>query len=171
LTLDLKQVEINFHHFLCKIGCFNTRIILVQEHNHIGWREWVGLPELGISRIKAKIDTGARTSALDVSECEVVKVDGRKMARFTVKYGSPRKPKKKSCIAEVVDERRVTDSGGHPEERVVIITEIRIGANKKRVEVTLAKRQGMKFRMLLGRSAISDEYLVDAKSSYLRPLG
>jgi hypothetical protein len=142
----------------------------VEEKELIGWREWVGLPELGVNKIKAKIDTGARTSALDVAACEIVLVEGRKMARFTIKYGSPRKRKQKTCIAEVLDERRVTDSGGHQEHRVVIATQIQIGAQRKRIEVTLARRQGMKFRMLLGRTAIADDYLVDANSSYLRPL-
>ena len=73
-------------------------------------------------------------------------------------------------MADVVDERRVTDSGGHKEQRVVICTEIQIGSSRKNVEITLAQRQGMKFRMLLGRTAIADEYLVNVNASYLRPL-
>ena len=133
----------------------------------IGWREWVGLPALGIGRIKAKIDSGARTSSLHASGVKFYEEDGETFARFEVVYGSRRKPKRKECIARVVERRNVTNSGGLVDERTVISTEIRIGDETRDIEITLADRTGMKFRMLLGRTTINQGFLVDASHSYL----
>ena len=136
----------------------------------IGWREWVELPELGIKRIKAKIDTGARTSVLDVADCELVKVDDQMVARFILYYGSRKKPREKRCQARLVEHREVTNSGGYVEDRVVISTPIRIGNILKEVEITLTSRTGMKFRMLLGRTTLRDDFIIDLSRSYLAKL-
>ncbi len=133
----------------------------------IGWREWVALPELGIKKIKAKIDTGARTSALDVEHCRIFEKNLETFAEFTVIHGSRKKPKRTVAQAKVVEQRSVTDSGGRVEERIVITTVVQLGDIHKKVEITLASRSGMKFRMLLGRTSLSDNYLIDLSQSCL----
>ena len=132
----------------------------------VGWREWVALPEFGIERIKAKLDTGARTSALDVESWEVYDQGGRSMVRFNLRYGTPRKPLTRECEAPLVELRQVRDSGGHEHNRAVIRTRVTVGNLSTEVEVTLSSRSDMKFRMLIGRSAMTD-LLVDPGRSYL----
>jgi hypothetical protein len=133
----------------------------------VGWREWVNLPELGIERIKAKIDTGARTSALHAFKLDTYEEKGVLRVRFHIHP----LPKKKSvvsiCDAEVVDKRLVTDSGGHCEMRYVINTALHIGMFSWPIEVTLTNRDTMKFRMLLGRTAMQEHLVVDPDQSYL----
>jgi hypothetical protein len=133
----------------------------------IGWREWVGLPDLGIDNIKAKIDTGARTSSLDASEVALFEEDGQPMVRFQVTSGRRDNLKQQICTALVVEHRNVTNSGGYVEERIVIATNIRIGDLEKEIEITLTQRDNMKFRMLLGRTALGNDFQVDVARSYL----
>ena len=133
----------------------------------IGWREWVGLPDLGIDKIKAKIDTGARTSTMDAEGYELTEEDGIILARFQVTFGNRKKLKEKVCTARVVENRKITNSGGHVEERIVIVSNIKIGQLIKEIEITLTQRKNMKFRMLLGRTAISEDFVVDVTRSYL----
>ena len=133
--------------------------------NHtIGWREWLALPELNVPAIKAKIDTGARTSALHAFFVEPFIKDGLQMVRFGVH------PLQKSldveilCETPVKDFREVSDSGGHREMRYVIETEILLGEVSKRVEMTLTNRDNMKFRMLLGRTAMGGLQVIPDQS-------
>lgn len=133
----------------------------------LGWREWVALPELGLSRIKAKVDTGARTSALHAFALERLTQAGRPRVRFLVHPYQDDDSMQVECLADVIDDRIVTDSGGHRESRPVIATLVMIGAQAHRVEVTLTDRDTMKFRMLLGRTAMHGRYLVDPTRSYL----
>jgi hypothetical protein len=133
----------------------------------IGWREWVALPELGIPAVKAKIDTGARTSALDTFSLETFTLDGKLRARFGVHPVRRRPDIKIFCIADVIDERIVTNSGGRQEQRLVIRTPVRMGHLEWPIEITLANRESMRFRMLLGRSALNERVLVDTDASYL----
>ena len=133
----------------------------------IGWREWVGLPDLGIDTIKAKIDTGARTSSLDASEVSLFEEQGDTMVRFRVTCGRRNKLKEQTCTAAVVEHRNVTNSGGYVEERIVISTKVRIGVLEKEIEITLTQRDNMKFRMLLGRTALGNNFQVDVARSYL----
>lgn len=133
----------------------------------IGWREWVALPDLGIGKIKAKIDTGARTSTMDADGYELIEEDGILMARFQLVFGNRNKLKEKACSARVVENRKITNSGGYIEERIVIVSNIKIGSLIKEIEITLTQRKNMKFRMLLGRTAISEDFVVDAAGSYL----
>ncbi|MGE0621645.1 MAG: ATP-dependent zinc protease [Pseudomonadales bacterium] len=133
----------------------------------IGWREWVALPALGIERIKAKVDSGARTSALHAFAVEVERRQGQLWVRFGVHPVQRRSEPVVWSEVPVLDRRVVRDSGGHEEERYVIETAVRIGKELRLVEVTLTDRDNMGFRMLLGRTALRGDYLIDPGRSYL----
>ncbi len=133
----------------------------------LGWREWVALPDLGVEAIKAKVDTGARTSSLHAFDLRPCREGGRLCVRFGLHPLQRRSDVVVHCLAEVVDRRLVTDSGGHREWRFVIVTGLQVGRERWPVEVTLTDREGMGFRMLLGRSALQGRFLVDPGRSYL----
>lgn len=134
----------------------------------LGWREWVGFPDLGINQIKAKVDTGARTSCLHAFLVEPFERDGAPWVRFYIHPNQRNSSKVISCEAPILEQRVVRDSGGHEELRYVIETVVSIGNNKHMVEVTLTDRDSMKFRVLLGRTALVEQYAVDPSGSYLR---
>ncbi len=133
----------------------------------LGWREWVGLPDLGIRQIKAKVDTGARTSALHAFEVRSFTEDGRERVEFSIHPVQKDLDTVLTCIADVHDKRVVTDSGGHREERFVIKTTLTLGRDSWPIEMTLTARDDMKFRMLLGRTAIKNRAVVDSGRSYV----
>jgi hypothetical protein len=133
----------------------------------IGWREWMSLPELGIEHIKVKVDTGARTSALHAFYVEPFKHQGKLWVRFRVHPLQRDSDTVAECEAPVKDQRVVTDSGGHREHRYIIETTLSLGALEWQAEVTLTDRDSMKFRMLLGRTALDGKYFVDPAASYM----
>jgi hypothetical protein len=132
----------------------------------IGWREWVTLPDLGIPSIKAKIDTGARSSCLHAVDVETFCRDGRTFVRFKVHPLQRTSKKTIESEAEVLEFRRVTSSSGHATMRPVIVTTLEVLGRRWRIEVTLADRAEMGFRMLLGREAVRKRLLVDPGKSY-----
>lgn len=133
----------------------------------VGWREWVSLPALGIARIKAKVDTGARTSALHAFELDTFEDGDRMFARFSIHPIQNDTETVVRCTAPIIDQRTVTDSGGHRELRYVIESCVQIGDLSWPVEFTLTSRENMKFRMLLGRTAMRGRIMVDPSQSYL----
>ena len=133
----------------------------------IGWREWITLSGLACpTPIKAKIDTGAATSALHASKLERFEVDGHPWVRFTVRPHQRRTGEAMRVEAPVIDERRVRSSNGTSELRPVIETEISLGEQVWNVEFTLTRRNAMGFRILLGRRALRRRAVVDVSSSY-----
>lgn len=120
----------------------------------VGWREWVSLPSLGVRALKAKVDTGARTSALHASDIERTRRSGRDLVRFCLHPLHQRPDVLVRCEASLVDARRVTPSSGRSQERLVICAMLELGGLAAEVEMTLADRQDMGFRMLLGREAL-----------------
>ena len=137
------------------------------QKQRIGWREWIGLPELGIDRIKAKIDTGARTSAIHAFRIRKIDGDDESQIEFFVHPVQRRRNPELRCVAHVVDERTVTSSNGRSETRYVIITPIRLGDAVWPIELTLSNRDQLGFRVLAGRAAIRDKFIVDPGASYL----
>lgn len=129
----------------------------------LGWREWVALPEFGLRQIKAKMDTGARSSVIHTFAIERP-APGR--LRFGV-HPMQNSAQELWCEAEMIDERWVTDSGGHRELRPFIRTPVRLGQETVSVEISLTARDTMRFRLLLGRTALSGRYVIDPASSYL----
>lgn len=142
------------------------------EPLRVGWREWVALPQLNIRAIKAKVDTGARTSALHAFSLQRFSTDGVPHISFKIHPRRLRTDIAVQCEAAIVDERMVTDSGGHSEMRIVIATEIILGRDRHPIELTITDRDTMRYRMLLGRTAIRGRVIVDPSLSYQlgRPL-
>jgi hypothetical protein len=132
-----------------------------------GWREWVSFPVWGFGPIKAKLDTGARTSAIHAVDLESFDRDGEQWMRFTVHPWQKNDGDEMRVEARVIDEREVTSSSGTTSLRPVVETTIDLDGRSHVVELTLTRRDDMGFRMLLGREALRGRYVVDPGRSYL----
>lgn len=132
----------------------------------LGWREMVALPDLGIEGAQAKIDTGARTSALHAHVLETFRKGEREYVRFAIDYA----PQKVQQVCEEirVDRRSITSSNGEAEERLIVKTQIRIGDTAFRAEFSLADRSDMVFPILIGRTALRSRFVVNPARSYLQ---
>ncbi|WP_341957579.1 RimK/LysX family protein [Microbacterium sp. LWH13-1.2] len=133
----------------------------------IGWREWVSLPDLGVDWLKAKIDTGARTSSLHAFEIQEFDRDGVSWVRFRVKPWQDSQEDTVFVESPVHDRRAIRSSSGHAQERLVVEMLIRLHDREVLAEVTLSNRDEMGFRMLIGREALRQGYTVDPARSFL----
>lgn len=133
----------------------------------VGWREWVGLPDLGVKWIKAKVDTGARSSALHAFDVSEYRRAGALWVKFAI---HPIQRSERGVVearARVEDQRYVMSSSGDRQLRYVIKTELVLGEVSSEIELTLARRDELGFRMLLGRQSVRGKYLVDPGKSFL----
>ena len=138
-----------------------------KEPLKVGWREWVALPDLRVEAIKAKIDTGARTSALHAYRIEPFRRAGALWLRFQLHPIQRSEAMKVACEARAIDERAVRNSGGGVERRYIIKTVLKLGEASWPIELALANRDQMGFRMLLGRTALRGRALIDPGRAYL----
>jgi hypothetical protein len=132
-----------------------------------GWREWVSLPDLGVDWLKAKIDTGARTSSLHAFDVEEFEREGEDWVRFRVKPWQDSQEDAVVVETPVHDRRAVRSSSGHAQERLVVKLLVRLVDREVLAEVTLSNRDEMGFRMLIGREALRRGYIVDPARSFL----
>lgn len=132
-----------------------------------GWREWVRLPGLGVNNVKAKLDTGARTSALHAFDLTEFEQDGAEWVRFSVHPWQRSAEDAVFVECPVHDRRVVRSSTGHAQERIVILTDLKLVGRKITTEITLTRRDEMGFRLLIGREALRQGFVVDASHSYL----
>lgn len=133
----------------------------------IGWREWAAFPELGVDRIKAKIDTGAKSSAVHAFRIRIVEKDGAPWAEFLLHPMQKRKRPEMKCAAPIVDRRRIRSSNGAVEERLIVRTMLRLGGREWPIDLSLAARDEMGFRLLLGRDALRKKFIIDPSASFL----
>jgi hypothetical protein len=130
----------------------------------IGWNEYVDIPEWGIKRLRAKVDTGARSSALHVENIEELP---RGRVRFDVVLHRKKRDRRVSVTAPIARRGRVRSSTGHYESRIFVEAPVRLGPVERKVEVSLVDRERMIFRMLLGRTALAGRFLIDPEHKQL----
>ncbi len=145
-----------------------TTVAQSTDLSKIGWREWISLPDLSLTGIKVKIDTGARSSALHAFDIEFFKHNNLDFVRFKVHPYQFNDTDTVTAEAELLDIRNVRNSGGQSQSRPVIKTNVMLGEQLWPIELTLTNRDVMGFRMLLGRQAVRRRFLVDSGRSYLR---
>lgn len=133
----------------------------------LGWREWVALPTLGIAAVRAKIDSGARSSALHVDAHWRFVERGAPWVGFRLTAGNPGQAPLEAA-APILDERDVTDSGGNRTRRIFIRTRLRLAGVEREIDINLSNRRHMLFPMLLGRTAMAPSFTVDPSRSFLQ---
>jgi hypothetical protein len=133
----------------------------------IGWREWAALPDLGAARIGAKIDTGAKGSALHATRIKEFETGGVRHVEFWLQAQQGDEQREIFCHAPIADKRLIRSSNGLEEERIVIETDLRLGEHRWTIELTLANRETMEFALLIGRDALGGKFRVDPAASYL----
>ena len=134
----------------------------------IGWREWISIPEMHIAQIKVKVDSGARTSAIHAEDIEIIKKRGKKFVSFKIFPMQKDKKHWNEVTLPMIDERWVKSSVGHQTLRPVVQVDIKLGEHEVPIELTLVNRDLMGFRMLLGREAIKNKFLLDTAHSFLQ---
>lgn len=139
----------------------------MKERTHVGWREWVSLPDLGIERVKVKVDTGALTSALHGVDIEVVGTPEQPMVSFRIHPFQRNSKVEVRCLAPLLEYRLIRSSNGHRESRPCIQTPMTVGGHRWNVIVTLTNRSDMGFRMLIGRDALRGRFVVDPGRSFI----
>ena len=137
------------------------------ERTIIGWREWAGLPDLGVARLEAKIDTGAKTSALHAREIETLDIDGSPHVSFLVEAEGEGARAPIRCCEALAGERIIKSSNGAEERRLIIRTALRLGVYEELAEFSLTDRGAMSFALLIGRDALGARFLVDPQASCL----
>lgn len=135
-------------------------------HVVLGWREWVGLPALGLVAIRAKIDSGARSCALHVDAQWRLVEGGAPWVGFRLTPGETGS-RVIECAAPILDEREVTDSGGRTTRRIFLRTALRLAGIEREIDINLTDRRGMRFPMLLGRTAMADGFIIDPARSFV----
>ncbi len=139
-----------------------------EKHKYIlGWREWAELPELGIDEIKVKVDTGAKTSAIHAFDISTVSYLGKDFVKFDIHPYQDNDEISHTRLHPIHDYRWITSSTGHTQKRFIIQTIIKIGAYSNLIELSLAKRDEMGFRMLVGRTSLDSSILVNPGRSFL----
>ena len=133
----------------------------------VGWREWVSLPDLGVPWVKAKLDTGARSSAIHAFDIEAFERDGEDWVRYSLHPWQRTAEEAVACESRVIAQRSIRSSSGHSEVRHVVAMDISLAGRVVTSEVTLSRRDEMGFRMLVGREALRQGFLVDPRRSYL----
>ncbi|HEU0305465.1 MAG TPA: RimK/LysX family protein [Lysobacter sp.] len=137
-----------------------------RERITLGWREWAGLPRLGLPAVRCKIDSGARSSALHVDSCWRFSERGAPWAGFRLSNDGHGEAMVQAA-APIFDEREVIDSGGHRTRRIFLRTTLVLAGVEREIEINLTDRQGMLFPMLLGRTAMAGVFTVDPGRSFL----
>ena len=135
-------------------------------HTVVGWREWVALPQAGVEWVKAKIDTGARSSAIHAFDLEAYDVDGQERVRFSVHPWQRSDEDHVELSLPLLDRREVRSSNGQTEQRYAVALDVRLAGRTVTTVMTLSNRDEMGFRMLIGREALARGFLVDAALSY-----
>ena len=137
------------------------------SHTVVGWREWVSLPDLGVPWVKAKLDTGARSSSIHAFDLEPFEHDGDPWVRYSIHPWQRSAEEAVGCESQVIEQRSIRSSSGHTDVRYVVALDISLAGRTVTAEVTLSRRDEMGFRMLVGREALRKGFLVDPHRSYL----
>ena len=172
MKLNYRTILIGF--LLLFFGCshhsndhlLESEMVAKKQLSVIGWREWLSLPDLGIDKIKAKVDTGARTSSLHAFNLKFYKKGSKNYVSFEVHPDQKNSKKTIICHSEILEHRKVKSSNGQTELRPVIVTNLSLMGEVWPIEVTLTNRDEMGFRMLLGRASFKGKFLVDAEKSF-----